>query len=214
MTLVYAASGEYVASGKSQPARRHRMKLCTRCGFALAMVIATGADAQNTGHRSSGAIVAAGFAQIVRDREEASWQDLASALRLPELSRAPATWNGPFSSGDDPRFTAIYAPPSSSLGIGKVMVEWRFEAPLGPNGKTTISRMLTVSLLTDSCPTPEEMAAATGSNERHLTFPGPDAGPPQSTHWFDLKDFAGKSASISYTTKPDCELTAFDKENW
>jgi hypothetical protein len=179
-----------------------------------AMTVATAAIAQDAALRSRGAIVAAGVAQIVRDHEEASWQDLAPALRLPELTDAPATWSGPFSSGDDPRFTAIYAPPSSSLGIEKVMVEWRLEPPLGPKGKATISRMLTVVLRADSCPTPAEMTAATGSTERRLTFPGPDAGPPRTSRWFDLKDFADKDASILYATIPDCELTAFDKTDW
>lgn len=178
------------------------------------IVTATSASAADVPQQSHGAIIARSMTQIVRDHEEADWQDLASALRLPELIDNPATWSGPFSKASSPRFTAIYRPPNSSLGIESVMVQWELGAFTHESGKATVSHMLTVRLRPDSCPTPAEMTAATGSAEHHTTVPGPHGGSNSETHWFDLKDHADHSASIQYRTQPNCELTAFDKEDW
>ncbi|AUC95589.1 hypothetical protein CWS35_16125 [Bradyrhizobium sp. SK17] len=178
------------------------------------IVTAASASAADVPQESRGTIVAKSVTQIVRDHEEADWQDLATAMRLPELIDNPATWSGPFSKASSPRFTAIYEPPNSSLGIESVMVQWELGAFAHESRKSTISRMLTVKLRPDSCPTPAEMAAATGSAEHHMTFPGPHEGSSYETRWFDLKDYAGRTASIQYRTQPNCELTAFDKEDW
>lgn len=156
----------------------------------------------------SGYSVAKAFVAIVRRDQEVNVQDLSYAFGLPALLNRGFIWHGPFGEYDHFRFSAYYDPPTSPLGITKIVIEWDGNT-LGnvATVKSGFTRRLTLHLRPEACPSEAEMAAVTGVPMTKVMVPAPDAGPSYPARWFNMPDGKGGTKSIYYSPIR-CEISA------
>jgi hypothetical protein len=139
--------------------------------------------------------VQSAFAQIVKLRQEVDIQHLGCAFGLPDIIKLGAVkWRGPSAGFEDARFTGTYAPPSSTLGISGIRIEWKSSVGIG----SEFVRSLSVGIDEKHCPTLEQISVSTGATVQVLSMPGVDGGPSYPVTFFHVQDAQGSTFTFQY----------------